>query len=331
MIIEPIFLLYGAIFLAALLLVEGLYLIYQDARGGSNAINRRLSMLASGKDSQDVFQRLRRKQTSRAAQFGILGSWFVRLDRLIAQSGLTIGTGRLLVYMAGLALSCFLGLMYFANSGTLPHDPASLAGWLLLSFIVGILVPIVYVNSLKAARLKKFSEQLPDALDIMVRSLEAGHPISASIGLVSKEMPDPIGTEFGLAVDEMTYGLGMHEALENMGRRLEVQDLQYVVVSIKIQNETGGNLAEVLRNLSSVIRDRFRMFKKIRALSSEGRLSAIVLTFLPFGVGAVIFTGNPGYYLSVVDDPLFWPLMAGALGLMLAGIYVMYRMVNFRV
>ena len=331
MIIEPIYLLYGAIFLAALLLVEGLYLLYQDTRGGSSAVNRRMSMLATGKDSQQVFEHLRRKPTSRAERLGVLGGWFVRLDRMIAQSGLTISTGRMLLIMAGLTASCFLFLLYFTNAGTLPGEPAAIFGWVLLSILLGVLVPIVYLSTLKSKRLKMFSEQLPDALDIMVRSLQAGHPISAAIGLVSKEMGDPIGTEFGIAVDEMTYGLDMREALQNMGRRIEVQDFQYVVVAINIQHETGGNLAEVLRNLSTVIRDRFRMFKKIKALSSEGRLSAIVLSFLPFAVGALIFTGNPGFYLNVIDDPLFLPMMGAALGLMLAGIYVMYRMVNFRV
>ena len=331
MIIEPIYLLYGAIFLAALLLVEGLYLLYQDTRGGSSAVNRRMSMLATGKDSQQVFEHLRRKPTTRAQQLGMFGGWFVRLDRMIAQSGLTISTGRMLLIMAGLTASCFLFLLYFTNAGTLPGEPAAIFGWVLLSVLIGVLVPIIVLNNLKATRLKKFSEQLPDALDIMVRSLQAGHPISAAIGLVSKEMGDPIGTEFGIAVDEMTYGLDMREALQNMGRRIEVQDFQYVVVAINIQHETGGNLAEVLRNLSTVIRDRFRMFKKIKALSSEGRLSAIVLSFLPFAVGALIFTGNPGFYLNVIDDPLFLPMMGAALGLMLAGIYVMYRMVNFRV
>lgn len=331
MIIEPIYLLYGAIFLAALLLVEGLYLLYQDTRGGSSAVNRRMSMLATGKDSQKVFEHLRRKPPTAAQQLGIFGAWFVRFDRLIAQSGLTISTGRMLLIMAGLVVTCFLFLLYFTNSGTLPGEPAAIFGWVLLSFVVGVLAPIVYLRSLKTSRLKKFSEQLPDALDIMVRSLQAGHPISAAVSLVSKEMADPIGTEFGIAVDEMTYGLDMREALQNMGERIEVQDFQYVVVSINIQHETGGNLAEVLRNLSTVIRDRFRMFKKIKALSSEGRLSAVVLSFLPFAVGAIIFTGNPGFYLNVLDDPLFLPIMGAALGLMLAGIFVMYRMVNFRV
>ena len=331
MIIEPIYLLYGAIFLAALLLVEGLYLLYLDTRGGSSAVNRRMSMLATGKDSQQVFEHLRRKPTTTAQRLGVFGAWFVRFDRLIAQAGLTISTGRMLLIMVGLALACFMFLLYFTNAGTLPGDPAAIFGWVLLSILAGLVVPVVVLHNLKANRLKAFSEQLPDALDIMVRSLQAGHPISAAVALVSKEMGDPIGTEFGIAVDEMTYGLDMREALENMGRRIEVQDFQYVVVSINIQHETGGNLAEVLRNLSMVIRDRFRMFKKIKALSSEGRLSAVVLSFLPFAVGALIFTGNPGFYLDVVDDPLFLPMMGAALGLMLAGIYVMYRMVNFRV
>jgi tight adherence protein B len=237
----------------------------------------------------------------------------------------------MLLIMLGLMLACFLFLLYFTNAGTLPGQPAAIVGWVLLSLLAGVLVPIVYLNYLRSNRIKQFSEQLPDALDIMVRSLQAGHPISAAIGLVSKEMNDPIGTEFGIAVDEMTYGLDMREALYNMGRRIEIQDFEYVVVSINIQHDTGGNLAEVLNKLSMVIRDRFRMFKKIRALSSEGRLSAVVLSFLPFGVGAIIFTGNPGFYLNVADDPLFLPMMGGALGLMLVGIFIMYRMVNFRV
>jgi len=329
--IEPIYLLYGAIFLAALLLVEGLYLLYQDTRGTTGAVNRRMSMLATGRDSQEVFERLRRKPMSRAERFGYFGTLAMRFDRLIAQSGLTITTGRMILIMLGITAAIYLVMFYFVSSGKLPDDPAALAGSLLLPLLLGVGGPIYYLKGLKVKRIKRFSEQLPDALDIMVRSLQAGHPISAAVSLVSKEMPDPMGTEFGIAVDEMTYGLDMREALENMGRRIELQDFQYVVVSINIQHETGGNLAEVLHNLSMVIRDRFRMFKKIRALSSEGRMSAVVLSFLPFAVGALIFAGNPNFYLRVVDDPLFMPMMGGACGLMLAGIYIMYRMVNFRV
>lgn len=331
MIVQPIYLLYGAIFLAALMLVEGLYLLYVDAYGSHGAVNRRMSMLASGKDSRAVYEKLRRKPMRRAHQLGPLGGPVIWLDRMIAQSGLTVSTGRMLLFMAGISVVIFLLLLYLAATVAVAAALSTSVGGFVLSLAGGIGLPVLYMQSRKGRRLKAFSEQLPDALDIMVRSLQAGHPISAAMGLVTKEMTDPIGTEFGIAVDGMTYGLDMREALESIGRRVELQDFQYVIVTINIQNETGGNLAEVLHNLSTVIRARFRMFKKIRALSAEGRTSAIVLSVVPFLTGAAIFVTAPTFYLGVADDPLFWPLIAAALGLMLAGIYVMYRMVNFRV
>ncbi|HMB76971.1 MAG TPA: type II secretion system F family protein, partial [Kiloniellaceae bacterium] len=149
--------------------------------------------------------------------------------------------------------------------------------------------------------------------------------------LVTEEMPDPVGSEFGIAVDEMTYGLELRHALENMGERIGQSDFKYVVVAINIQHETGGNLAEVLSNLSSIIRARFRMFQKIKALSAEGRMSAWVLSILPIVVLLLLSILNPAYYTAVMDDPLFWPVAGVALGLMTFAIYLMYRMVNFRV
>ena len=151
------------------------------------------------------------------------------------------------------------------------------------------------------------------------------------MNLVTREMPDPIGTEFGIAVDEMTYGLDLRDALENLGDRVDVKDFQYVVVSISIQHDTGGNLAEVLSGLSKVIRDRFKLFRKIKALSGEGRMSAIVLSLLPFVTFAVIFSISPRFYTRVFPDPLFLPIAGGGFAMMLVGIFIMYRMVNFRV
>jgi len=129
----------------------------------------------------------------------------------------------------------------------------------------------------------------------------------------------------------MTYGLELREALANLGERVDVEDYQYVVVSINIQHETGGNLAEVLHGLSTVIRARFRMFKKIRALSAEGRLSAKILAILPIAFAALTFSNKPQYYINAADDPLFWPLVGVTICLELIGIYIMYRLVNFRV
>jgi tight adherence protein B len=237
----------------------------------------------------------------------------------------------MLLLMAGLIVVAFLFFLYALAAAAIPVDIGVVSLAIFASLAVGIVLPILYLKNRRSERIKQFSEQLPDALDIMVRSLQAGHPISAAMGLVTKEMADPIGTEFGITVDEMTYGLDLRDALQNMGRRLEVQDFQYVVVTINIQSETGGNLAEVLQNLSFVIRERFRMFKKIKALSSEGRISAIILSATPFLTGATILVASPTYYLQVAEDPLFLPLMLGSLALMLTGIFVMFRMVNFRV
>ena len=331
MVIESIYLLYGVIFLAALLLVEGAYLLYTDSRVSRKAVNRRMGMLSSGTDSRKVFELLRRKPVQRAYFMGSFGRAYVRLDNLISQSGLLISTGRIMVLMAGLIGVAFMFFLYFLSAVAIPIGIGVMFFSVIAALLAGVGLPILYLKHRKSERIKKFSEQLPDALDIMVRSLQAGHPISAAIGLVTREMADPIGTEFGIAVDEMTYGLDLHDALQNMGQRVELQDFQYVVVTINIQRETGGNLAEVLQNLSSVIRERFRMFKKIKALSSEGRISAIILSATPFATGAVILIAAPDFYIQVADDPLFLPCMLGALVLMLTGIYVMFRMVNFRV
>lgn len=328
---EPVYLFYGAVFLGALLLVEGLYYLIADNLIGRRNVNRRMTMLASGTESREVLEKLRRKAVRRTHAWGAIGDLYFAFDRLITQSGLTIPTKRMLAVMAALSSITFLGLLGLANSAVIPVMFASpfVAG--ALAITIGVVFPLLHLLSLKGRRLKRFGEQLPDALDVMVRSLQAGHPVSAAMALVTKEMPDPIGTEFGLAVDEMTYGLELREALEKLGARVGLQDFQYVVVSINIQHETGGNLAEVLTGLSSVIRGRFRMFKKIRALSGEGRVSAILLSVLPFATGGLIFTLNSEFYLGVVDDPLFLPLLGGAFGLMLSGIFLMYRMVKFRV
>ena len=213
----------------------------------------------------------------------------------------------------------------------LATNPALLV---LVGTLLGVVIALFFLKRLAKKRMQLFSEQLPDSLDIMVRSLQAGHPVATAMALVTKEMRDPIGSEYGLAVDEMTYGLDMRDALENMGRRVdhpECQDFQYVLVSINIQHDTGGNLAETLAGLSHVIRQRFQMFKKIRVLSAEGRLSAKILAVLPALFVLFMVTGKPSFYNDVLDDPLFWPIVGIAVVLQLVGMFIMHKLVNFRV
>jgi tight adherence protein B len=245
------------------------------------------------------------------------------LADLLAQAGIVMSVGRVIGIMAGSGVATTL--LFFALVPGTPRYIAPLVG-----LLVGVGIPIYIMKFLRKQRIKKLSAQLPDALDLMVRSLRAGHPMNSALTLVAKEMSDPIGSEIGIVVDEMTYGLGFREALENLRSRIPAPDLHYFVVTINIQSGTGGNLAEVLENLSNVIRARYQMFAKIRALSAEGRISATILSIIPFLVLAAVWVTTPNYYASVIDDPAL-PVIAGiAMGMLLIAIAAMWKMVNFK-
>jgi tight adherence protein B len=323
MAIDATFILYVAVFLAAFLVIEGFYYLILDIRtGGRRAVNRRLRMLESGTASEEVLARLRRKP---GASLSNKDRWnpVARLDSLIGQASLNVSVNRALALMGSASAALFLVISVYKHGFALWAVPASIA------ICVGL--PLVYISRLKRKRLERFGEQLPDALDTMVRSLRVGHPIAAGMEMIAAEMADPIGTEFGIVVDEMTYGLDLQEALENMGRRIDQGDLKFMIVAMNIQHGTGGNLAEVLDGLSHVIRERFRTYRKIRALSSEGRMSAYILCGLPFVVLGGMMVINPKYYTEYAEDPVFLITVAIAFINMLIGIYAMYRLVNFRV
>ena len=144
-------------------------------------------------------------------------------------------------------------------------------------------------------------------------------------------MPDPIGSEFGLVVDEVTYGAELRDALQDMAERWDLEDMRMFVVSLSVQSETGGNLAEILENLSRVIRERQSMMLKVRALSSEGRMTAVMLTGLPIFTFTLLFIGNPAFYLDVAGDPWFVPGFVGLITLYLIGFYTIRRMVDLKV
>jgi len=327
---EPIYLLYGAIFLGAFFLIEGLFFMVLDNVVGPRQVNRRMQMLSSGMSHKEVYENLlkRKQRDEDAGPLARLFGWF---DNIVSQSGVTMATRQVLLLMAGLTVGTFVIYLVLVEMAVIPRVVSSPIFAVIVALLLGMVIPLVRLAMMKKARLAKFNEQLPEALDVMVRGLQAGHPISSALGLVSKEMEDPIGSEFGIAVDEMTYGLEMREALANMADRVDVEDFKYVVVAISVQHETGGNLAEVLHGLSTIIRDRFRMFRKVRALSAEGRLSMKILCAMPFVFGFWAYTINPNFYLDALEDPLFWPMVGGGLMLELLGVLIMHKLVNFRV
>jgi tight adherence protein B len=326
------YLIYGATFLFAILLVEGLYFFLSDLRSDRNAVNRRMRMLSGKEDAGDVFLKLRRPDPESWKKFGILGDPLSALNRLVLQTGLTIKTGRIILYAIAGSVMLFIVLILVLEKKTaIQIDALIVSGVAFGSLALGLGGMLLYLMTLKSRRKKRFSESFPDALDVIVRSLRVGHPISVSLGLAARQMPDPIGTELGLVVDEVTYGLDLTEALQNMSERVDVEDFRYFVVAVSIQRETGGNLAEVLGSLAAVIRSRFRMFKKVRALAAEGKFSAQCLSVLPPAFGIFTFSVNPEYYLNVSDEALFWKIGLLAITLQLIGIFAMYKMINFRI
>lgn len=319
---DPGLLLYGAVFVATLLLVEGAYYLIKDLRGGSQqAVNRRMRMINEGTDTHAALRKLRRDRKDPLSQ--IFAAFVPSLDKLILHAGLTMSVARLFVTMAMVWLIVF-GIVEILTPTPIPIS-------LLVATILGIGLPYIYLYRKRSERLKRFGEQLPDSLDLVVRGLRAGHPASAALALVAKEMPDPIGTEIGIVIDEMTYGLDLAEALDNLSERVPHQDLQFLVVTIQIQYMVGGNLAEVLATLSKVIRDRYQMFAKIKAVTAEGRASAVVIGAAPLVFVGMIMLSSPNFFLKVIGDPLFWPLMGASAAVMVTGQYILFKLVNFEV
>jgi tight adherence protein B len=246
----------------------------------------------------------------------------VMLNRLILQSGLTIGINRLML-LAGIGmLATFAVIM-------LVHGNVGEA--LLVTPACGLGMPLLILRMLRSRRQKAFGAQFPDALDMIVRSLRAGHPVPIAISLVSREMKDPIGSEFGIVSDEITYGADLETAMRNLYYRVGQDDLPLFVTAVAIQGSTGGNLGEILENLSDVIRQRFKMRRKIRALAAEGRASALILSSLPIGIFLMIQFVAPDFYKSVWHQDLTKIGLGAAAVWMLIGNLIMYRMVNFRI
>src|SRR6202051_3242091 len=183
----------------------------------------------------------------------------------------------------------------------------------------------------RAPRHKKFGSQFPDAIDVIVRSLRAGHPVPVAVQMVGREMPDPVGTEFGMVSDEITYGADLETAMRSLFFRVGQDDLPLFVTAVAIQGSTGGNLGEILENLSAVIRPRFKMRREVRVLADQGRASALILSSLPILMFGVVQVVAPDFYGSVWQYDMTKMILGAAICWMLVGNLAMYKMVNFKI
>ena len=318
--IDPIYVIYLLVALAAGLFAEGVYLLFFTTRSYRKNINRRLKLIDDQPDRQAMLVQLRRERgLSTAGDYRLP---LVALNRLILQSGLTLGLGKLAIYVGVGAMFAF-GIVMATRGEWLEALGAAV--------FASTLLPLIVLKFMRGRRQKKFGAQFPDALDIIVRSLRAGHPVPIAISMVAREMADPIGTEFGTVSDEITYGADLETGMRNLYFRIGQDDLPLFVTAVAIQSSTGGNLGEILENLSAVIRQRFKMRRKIRALASEGRASAMILSSLPILMFLVIQVITPEFYASVWHEDITKLALAAAVGWMLTGNFIMFRMVNFKV
>jgi len=317
---------------AVLLLVEVLVSSFASSRMAGNAINLRLKLIAQGRSRDETLGLLRRRSSALPANLpeGIkrLGE---RFERMLIKAQVAVPTGRLMLILLIAPIALFFLLLLVMGALGFAIGPGRLLIVATFAAALGAFLPILVLQYKAAKTRKKMEEQFPTALDVFVRGLRAGHPIAAALDLLTIEMPDPIGSEFGVVVDEVTYGAELRDALQAMAERWDLDDMRMFVVSLSVQNETGGNLAEILDNLSQVIRERHSMMLKVRALSSEGRMTAVMLTILPVFAFTFLFIMNPGFYLDVADDPAFVPGFVALVAMYFIGFYTIRKMVDLKV
>lgn len=316
------------VFIAAVGAVEVVYLIWRSMKVSESVkISRRIkAMSAGGEHGREVLQLLRNHQLTTIPWLERILSAFPRfhaLDRLIQQSGVNISLVKFLGLQLGMVAGIVLLLWAFFN--------VLFAFALLIALVVGVSVPYVFIVRKRIARHEKFTNQMPDALDYLARSMRAGNPFVSSLRSASEELPEPTGTEFGITFDEMNYGLELEDALYNLERRSGSEEMRFFVTAVLIQRTTGGNLADVLNRIAAVMRQRAITYRDIRILASEMRLSANVLIGLPFFVAAALSVLNPSYLPVLFEHKIGIIIIGLQLFFMLLGYVVIQRMINFRI
>jgi tight adherence protein B len=314
------FVFYSFAVVSVVLAAEAVYLLFHSASSYRKRINRRLALLDDNANREDVLIQLRRERGLNSD--GEFGLPIEALNRLIMQSGLSTGCAKFVTFCL------FVTLVIF---GAVLSMRGSFLEALLAAFGGGVLLPYLMLRIMRGRRLKKFSAQFPEAVDVIVRSLRAGHPVPIAVSMVGREFTDPVGSEFGIVTDEITYGADLETAMRNLHFRVGQDDLPLFVTAVAIQGSTGGNLGEILENLSAVIRQRFKMRRKVKALASEARASAIILSALPIGMFGILQVVSPDFYSSVWKYDITQYGLGAAGAWMLVGNLIMYRMVNFRI
>lgn len=314
------------VFVAVLLFLESLYVVWRSHRGPeAMKLNRRLQALSASRDRPTQTKLLRQRMLS---ELPVLERTLGRiprmrgLDRTILQAGLNWTVSKLLLACAALGLVAWLGVT------SLLHQTALMGA---IAGVAACLLPVAYVRFKRASRMNRIQKQLPDALDLITRALRAGHAFSSALKMSGDELAEPIATEFRAVHDEVNFGVSLQQALGHLSDRVPLTDLRYFVVAVLIQRDSGGNLTEILANLSRLIRERLKLLAKVKVLSSEGRLSAWILGLMPFALAGIMNAFNPTFMGPLWSDPIGVTIVQYMLVLMAIGVLILVRIVKIRV
>ena len=244
-----------------------------------------------------------------------------RLTRLIDQSGVRTTPGAIILISITLgAVAAFLALLFVR----VPYAP-------LVAGAAGAVAPIAWLLQKRSARLKRFEEQFPEALDLLSRAIRAGHAFQTAMGMVADELPPPVGPEFKKTFDQQNFGLPLRDALNEMAARVAVIDVRFFVIAVLIQRETGGNLSEILDNLASVVRERFKIRRQVRVHTAHGRFTGYVLLALPAALGVALTFINPDHMNLLFREHMGQMMLLAAIGLQAVGFFWIRKVIKIEV
>ncbi|MDB5884518.1 MAG: Pilus assembly protein TadB [Polaromonas sp.] len=312
-------------FVAVVLLLEGVYVYWNDTKSPEvRRVEQRLRAMSAGghvEGDGKLFKQRMLSHTPALQQLLLRMPRAGQLDRLLQQAGKSTTVSHLLMVCLLLTLGGLIAGLLLRWSWPVT---------LLVSTGLAAL-PFMQLLRSRTRRLHQIEAQLPEAMDLISRALRAGHAFAPALAMVGTEAQEPIAGEFKITSDEIGFGISIDNALNNLATRIPSPDMRYFVMAVIIQRETGGNLAELLGKLSELVRERFKLFAKVRVLAAEGKLSAWILTGLPFCVAGAIQVMNPEYLSVLFTDAVGLKMVMGALGLMAMGIFVMWRIIDIKV
>ena len=316
--VSAVYVVYASAALTGIMIAEACYLLYAGRSDKRTGINRRMKLQENKISQEQVLLQLRKE---RGIDAGTSRFSLDRFRALRTQSGMVMPLPRFLLITSGVALGLACVAIWYG---------LSLLFGLVLFVVLLPVVPVMTMRFKRGRRLKRFGMQLPEALELITRGLKAGHPVPVAIAMVAREMPDPIGTEFGVIADEVTYGSDLVSALNSLFERVGHEDLPLFLTAVSIQTSSGGNLREILDGLALTIRERGKLRRKVRAISTEGRMSAYILTAVPALLFAAIMVLMPQFYRSVWNEAKTWYLLGGSITWLMLGNVIMFKMSNFR-